>query len=150
MEQESENCTINTIRDRLLKLVDNQSATKCAFLTAWGLIVDTNELINGTNFPAAVVSSDGDQGIKITWEQEESIVHTNEELFFSSLNKIKKLELYCSATSDKYTYLYYELDDKSNVLHDVSALTLACWLQWFNLNRLSRSANDREPSDWLT
>lgn len=131
IQTSEEYSAFNTVCNRLLEVLhqsQNQDAIFNSFSTAWILIYDTFELLQ-ENFPVATVSNDGDQGIEITWNSEDNF---SDDL----INKLTKIQLSCSSISEKYTYLSCEFNGKTNVLRNVSALTLACWLQWFNLSQM--------------
>lgn len=115
---------IKIVQDRLVALLQEEDEddygiskpTSYAFSTAWKVVLDASEFM-GNSFPKASASTDDEGGIRLTWTR---------------LKPEVEVRLVCPSRPDKQMYLYHELAEKYGVVDDVSALTLASWLQWFN------------------
>ena len=120
----SENQGIKIVQARLIALLQEEDEddygiskpTSYAFSTAWKVVLDASEFM-GNSFPKASASTDDEGGIRLTWTR---------------LKPEVEVRLVCPSKPDKQMYLYHELAEKYGVVDDVSALTLASWLQWFN------------------
>lgn len=120
----SEDQGIKIVQDRLVALLQEEDEddygiskpTSYAFSTAWKVVLDASEFM-GNSFPKASASTDDEGGIRLTWTR---------------LKPEVEVRLVCPSRPDKQMYLYHELAEKYGVVDDVSALTLASWLQWFN------------------
>jgi hypothetical protein len=85
-----------------------------AFKTVLNWLLETYELM-GNDFPKASVSTDDQGGIRLTWTQQRSD---------------REVRLFCPYQPNQQAYIYHETDDDYAVESEVSATTLATWLNW--------------------
>ncbi|HEY9833199.1 MAG TPA: hypothetical protein V6D26_21785 [Stenomitos sp.] len=85
-----------------------------AYGTALALVSEAARLMSN-RFARASASTDEKGGIRLTWTRPEA-----------------EVRLVCAHQSDKPTYIYHETGDEYGVERDVSASTLARWLDWLN------------------
>lgn len=90
--------------------------TSHAFDTAWKLVSDASNSLK-ENFPKASISTDDQGGIRCTWTR---------------LEPETEVRLICPSKPSQTAYLYHENNGKHGIIDDVTALTLASWLQGFN------------------
>jgi len=85
-----------------------------AYGTALALVSEASRLM-ASLFRKASTSTDDRGGIRLTWSRPEA-----------------EVRLVCAHQSDKPTYLYHEVGNEYEVERDVSASTVAHWLDWLN------------------
>jgi hypothetical protein len=85
-----------------------------AYGTALALVSEASRLM-ASPFRKASASTDDRGGIRLTWSIPEA-----------------EVRLVCAHQSDKPTYLYHEVGNEYEVERDVSASTVAHWLDWLN------------------
>lgn len=115
---------IEIVHERLIELLQEEDEdeygvlkpTTHAFNTAWVLVSGASELLK-KSFPKASASTDDKGGVRLTWTR---------------LEPEREIRLVCPSDKSKKTYLYHESSNKHGIIEDVTALTLAGWLQWFN------------------
>lgn len=115
---------IEIVRNRLIELFQEEDEdeygllkpTTYAFVTAWKLVSDASKLME-KSFPKASASTDDKGGIRLTWTRLESEI---------------EVRLICPSEPSQKTYLYHEKGEAHGIIDDVTGLTLAGWLQWFN------------------
>ena len=118
------NKEIEIVHNRLIELLQEEEEdeygllkpTTYAFDTAWRLVSDASRFLE-TSFPKASASTDDRGGVRLTWTRLEPEI---------------EVRLICPSESNQKTYLYHEKGEKHGIIDDVTGLTLASWLQWFN------------------
>lgn len=118
----SDNEELNITLSRLQALLNEEDEddygiakpSAYAYGTALALVSEAVRLM-ASAFTRASASTDDKGGIRLTW-----------------LRPNAEVRLVCAHQSDKPTYLYHETDDEYEVEHNVSALTVAHWLNWLN------------------
>lgn len=114
---------IEILRERLIELLQEEDEdeygilkpTSHAFDTAWKLVSDASNFLR-KNFPKASASTDEKGGIRLTWTRLEPEI---------------EVRLICPSDPSRKTYLYHENSEAHGIIENVTALTLADWLQWF-------------------
>ncbi len=90
--------------------------TQSAFKRTMQLVIEAYDAI-GDRFPKAVVSTDEQGGIRVTW---------------SRLDADCEVRLVCPAQAAEGAYIYHELGGEYAVVRDLTGATLAQWLDWLN------------------
>jgi hypothetical protein len=90
--------------------------TQSAFKRTMQLVIEAYDAI-GDRFPKAVVSTDDQGGIRVTW---------------SRLDADCEVRLVCPAQAAEGAYIYHELRSEYAVVRDLTGSTLAQWLDWLN------------------
>lgn len=120
----SENAEVSITIARLQALLEEEEEddygvakpSLYAYGTALALVSEASRLM-ASPFRKASASTDDRGGIRLTWSIPEA-----------------EIRLVCAHQSDKPTYLYHEVGNEYEVERDVSASTVAHWLDWLNQN----------------